>query len=48
MKKFLAFLTTVAGLFSLIAAAALVIDRLVYKNGPKTEYISCECDPDEE
>lgn len=48
MKKFLSFISTVAGVFALFAAAALVFDRLFYKNGPATEYISCNCNEDDE
>ena len=48
MKKFLSFISTVAGVFALFAAAALVFDRLFYKNGPATEYISCDCTEDDE
>ncbi len=48
MKKFLTFISTVAGVFALFAAAAVVFDRLFYKNGPATEYISCDFTSDDE
>ena len=48
MKNFFTVLATIVGVFTAVAAALLIIDRLVYNNGPKSGYISCECEDDAE
>ena len=48
MKNFFTVLATIVGVFTAVAAALLIIDRLVYNNGPKSGYISCECEEDAE
>ncbi len=48
MKNFLTFVSAVIGFMAAIATVAVVVDRLLYKNGPQTTYVSCDCEEDEE
>ena len=46
MKKFLTIFSCIVGVLTLATTVILLIDRFVYKNGPKTEYITCDCEED--
>ena len=48
MRNFFTVLSTIVGVFAAVAAALLIIDRLVYNNGPKSGYITCEVAEDAE
>lgn len=47
MKNFLTFVSAVIGFLAAVTAVAVVVDRLLYKNGSQTGYVSCECEEDE-
>jgi hypothetical protein len=47
MKKFAAVFSCIVGVLTLATTVILLIDRFVYHNGPKAEYVSCDCEEDE-
>lgn len=48
MKNFFTVLSTILGVFAALVGAMLIVDRLLYNNGPKSGYVSCRCEQDEE
>lgn len=48
MKNFLTFISALVGFFAAVTAVAVVVDRVLYHNGPKCGYISCDCAEDAE